>query len=375
MAGGLPVGVQVLGRPPVAASMGLARALEVAGADSLWAIDHWMWLVPLGLWDRKLFPAARVIGNPEANFDTFAFLGALAQRTRRARLGTAVTEPIRRHPAQLAQASLTIHHLTRGRFVLGIGAGERENVEPYGLSYAGQVSRLEEALYCIRLLWNSPRDYVSFSGRYHSLDRAVIGLGAYRGTFPPIWVAAHGPKMLRLAGRYGDGWLPTHQMEPDEYADHLREIRRAAEEAGRAMRGFTPSYEARVLLAGSHDEAHRLLDSNALRLGALVIPASVWRKAGASHPYGEDYRGVADYVPSRLDPDEVRSAMREVPFEVIHRAIDHGTPEQLAARALSYRAVGLRHLVIQNVTPLADPAKTISSFRAVARLIRSLRRT
>lgn len=375
MAGGLPVGVQVLGRPPAGASLALARGMEVAGAESLWAIDRWMGLVPLGLWDRRLFRAARVIKNPEATFDAFAFLGALAARTRRARVGAAVTEAIRRHPAQLAQAALTLHHLSRGRFILGIGAGERENVEPYGLSYAGQASRLEEALYAIRLLWSHPDEYVSFSGKYVTLDRAVIGLGPYRRTLPPIWVAAHGPKTLRLAGRYGDGWLPTHQMEPNEYAERLGTIRRAAEEAGRRMDSFTASYEARVLLAGSHDEAHRLLGSNALRLGALAIPAEVWRKAGAEHPFGPDYRGIADYVPSRLDPAEVRGHMGRVPMEVLHRAFDHGTPEQLTARALSYRAVGLRHLVVQNVTPLVEPGKTVSSFRALARLIRLLRRS
>jgi phthiodiolone/phenolphthiodiolone dimycocerosates ketoreductase len=375
MGRGLPVGVQIIGRPPVGASMTLAKAMEVAGADSLWVVDHWMWLVPIGLWDRGLFRAARVIKNPEATFDTFAFLGALAGRTRRARLGSAVTEAIRRHPAQIAQAALTVHHLSRGRFILGIGAGERENVEPYGLSYAGQVSRLEEALYAIRLLWAHPNEYVSFAGRYVNLDGAVIGTGPYRRTFPPIWVAAHGRKALRLAGRYGDGWLPTHQMEPDEYADHLAEVRRAAREAGRPVDRFTPSYEARMLFAASHNDAHRLLDSNALRLGALAIPASVWKRAGADHPFGGAFRGIADYVPSRLDPDEVRDHMSRVPFEVLHTAFDHGTPEQLVSRALSYRAVGLRHMVVQNVTPLVEPMKAVSSFRALASLIRILRRS
>jgi hypothetical protein len=67
--------------------------------------------------------------------------------------------------------------------------------------------------------------------------------------------------------------------------------------------------------------------------------------------------------------------MRRVPFEVIHQAIDHGTPEQLAARFLSYRAVGLKHVVVQNVTPLADPSKALGSFRALARMIRQLKRT
>jgi phthiodiolone/phenolphthiodiolone dimycocerosates ketoreductase len=364
----------MLGRPPAAAVAAIARGMEVAGADSLWTPDHWMWLVPLGIWDARTFPAARLIRNPEANFDAFAYLAWLATRTRRARLGVAVTESIRRHPAQIAQAALTLHHLSRGRFILGMGAGERKNIEPYGLSYAGQVSRLEEALYCIRLLWSS-RGYVSFEGRFFRLDRAVVGLGPYRRTFPPIWLAAHGPRTLRLAGRYGDGWLPTHKMEPEEYARHLGTIRGAAREAGRSMQSFTPSYEMNVLLADTHERAHAQLDSNAVRLGALVMPGELWRRAGARHPFGEDFRGVADYVPSRLDSAAVRSAMAAVPFEVLHMAFDHGTSEQLVARGQSYRAVGLRHLLVRNVTALIDPRLTIPSFRALARVIRALRRS
>jgi len=364
--------VQVLGRPPAAAGFAFARAMELAGADSVWTPDHWMWLVPLQVWDRETFPAARMFRNPEETFDPFAFLAWLAARTRRARLGVAVTESIRRHPAAIAQAALTLHHLSHGRFVLGMGAGERENVEPYGLSYKGQVSRLEEALYLIRLLWNSD-GYVSYEGKFFRLDRAVIGLGPYRGTFPPIWLAAHGPRTLRLAARYGDGWLPTHQMEPEEYALHLGEIRQAAGEMGRDLRSFTPSYEMTVAVAGSHDEAHSLLESNALRLGALVLPPDTWAKGGAQHPFGSTYRGVVDWLPSHLDAGEVREHMRAVPLEVLHAAFDHGTAEQLAARAASYRAVGLRHLVVRNVTPLADPRKTVSSLRMLARMIRALR--
>jgi len=367
------VGVQVLGRPPSAAIAAIARGLEVAGADSFWAPDHWMYLVPLGVWDPATFPSARLIRNPEENFDAFTFLTWLAGHTRRARVGTAVTESIRRHPAEIAQAALSMHHLSRGRFVLGIGAGEKENVEPYGLSFKGQVSRLEEALYCIRLLWGS-RDYVSYEGRYFHLDRAVIGLGAYRGTHPPIWLAAHGPRTLRLTGRYGDGWLPTHQMEPEEYGNHLREIRSAGFEAGRSMSSFTPSYEMTVVTADTHDAAHELLESNALRLGALVMPASLWQQAGAEHPFGPGFRGVVDYVPSRLDPDEVREHMAAVPFGVLHSAFDHGTPEQLATRVESYAAVGLRHVVLRNVGPLIDPRRALPSFRDVGRIIRLLRR-
>jgi phthiodiolone/phenolphthiodiolone dimycocerosates ketoreductase len=369
----LAVGVGVGGRPPARFMLAAARLFDAAGAGSIWLVDHWMGLVPLELWEPHRFPAARFIKNPEEFFDPFATLGALARATRRALLGVGVTDAIRRHPAQLAQSALTLHHLSRGRFVLGIGAGERESIEPYGLSYEGQASRLEEALYVIRLLWQSRHRYVSFSGRHFQLDRAIVGLGPYRRTYPPIWVAAHRPKTLRITGRYGDGWYPTHQMEPDEYADALDVIRGAAEEAGRTLRRFTPCYDMRVLLADSHEEAHRLLESPVLRLGALIVPADVWAKAGATHPLGEGFRGVQDWVPSRLDAGQVEKWMAEVPFEVVHQAFDHGTWRQVGTRILSYQAVGLRHAVLALVGPLVDPRRAPATFRDAIRLIRALR--
>jgi phthiodiolone/phenolphthiodiolone dimycocerosates ketoreductase len=370
---GLAVGVGVGGRAPARLLFAMARLFDTAGAASLWAIDHWMGLMPLELWEPHRFAAARMARNPEQLFDPFPTLGALSQRTRRSLLGVGVSDAIRRHPAQLAQAGLTLHHLSRGRFVLGIGAGERESIEPYGLSYQGQASRLEEALYLIRLLWRSRDRYVSHEGRFFRLDRAIMGLGPYRGTFPPIWVAAHRPRTLRMAGRYGDGWYPTHQMEPDEYAEAVAAIRRGAEEAGRSNRRFTPAYNMRVLFADSHDEAHRLLEAPVLRFGALIVPAEVWSKAGATHPMGKGFRGVQDWVPSRLESAQVERWMDEVPFEVVHQAFDHGTWRQICARILSYRAVGLRHAVLSQLGPLVEPRRAPASFRDSIRVIRALR--
>jgi phthiodiolone/phenolphthiodiolone dimycocerosates ketoreductase len=129
-----------------------------------------------------------------------------------------------------------------------------------------------------------------------------------------------------------------------------------------------------VVTADTHDAAHHLLESNALRLGALVMPAQLWRDAAAVHPFGNGFRGIIDYVPSRLDPEEVREHMKAVPFGVLHAAFDHGTPEQLAARVESYAAVGLRHVVLRNVGPLIDPRRALPSFRDVGRIIRLLRR-
>jgi phthiodiolone/phenolphthiodiolone dimycocerosates ketoreductase len=115
------------------------------------------------------------------------------------------------------------------------------------------------------------------------------------------------------------------------------------------------------------------MDSAALRLGALIIPGAVWKRAGATHPFGEGFRGIIDWIPSKLDPDQVLKLMDDVPFEVIHTFVDHGTWQQLAARALSYKAVGLRHVVMANVTPLVDPRAAPRSIRSLVRLVRALR--
>ena len=85
---------------------------------------------------------------------------------------------------------------------------------------------------------------LDFTGRYFRLECARMDLRAARGRTPRVWVAAHGPRSLALAGRYGDGWYPTMIATPEEYAAQLAVVRGAASAAGRDpkchYRGATP---------------------------------------------------------------------------------------------------------------------------------------
>jgi phthiodiolone/phenolphthiodiolone dimycocerosates ketoreductase len=89
--------------------------------------------------------------------------GYLAGRNKlgRMRLGVAVTDTGRRNPAVTAQAAASLHLLTRGRAVLGIGTGERESNEPYGVEWSKPVARFEEAVATIRALWDSRGEMVT----------------------------------------------------------------------------------------------------------------------------------------------------------------------------------------------------------------------
>jgi phthiodiolone/phenolphthiodiolone dimycocerosates ketoreductase len=185
----IKIGVQDPTRPPYTVTKILVRVAERVRLDSYWVIDHLQGVVPTGMWSKDLTPAARMVKNPDEFFDPFVVLGGVATKTRRLRLGTAVTDTVRLHPVTIARAALTLQHVSKGRFILGIGAGERENTEPYGLSLAKSASRFEEALKVIRLLWSS-RDPFDFEGEFYKLKGAILSLRPYLKRPPPIWVAA-----------------------------------------------------------------------------------------------------------------------------------------------------------------------------------------
>ena len=127
-----------------------------AGADSFWVADHLNSVLPPSMWKPKYVGAAKIIPKMDAHVEPWTMLGYLAGHNKigRMTLGVAVTDTGRRNPAVTAQAAVTLQHLTRGRAILGIGTGEREGNEPYGVEWSKPVGRFEEAVATIRALWD-----------------------------------------------------------------------------------------------------------------------------------------------------------------------------------------------------------------------------
>lgn len=187
--------------------------------DSFWLPDHLNSPWPRSIATPKYVGAARIVPKTDAHLEPWTVLGHLAAPSRlgRLRLGIGVTDAGRRNPAVTAQAAATLHLLTRGRAVLGIGTGERENNEPYGVDWSKPVARFEEAVATIRALWDSGGDLVTRDSPYFPLRNAVFDLPPYRGRWPEIWIVSHGPRMLRVTGRYADAWFPVVAMRPTDY--------------------------------------------------------------------------------------------------------------------------------------------------------------
>ncbi|MEN9934034.1 MAG: hypothetical protein RLZZ387_613 [Chloroflexota bacterium] len=341
----IAVGLFIPETPPLSDIRLFLRYARLTHLDTLVVADHVQDFFPRALWDVRFSWLASQCPSPHALYDFQTLLGYAATHAGRVRLGVGVTEPIRRHPVLIAQALVTLAHLTRRPPILGLGSGERENTEPYGLDFSHPVDRLEEALQIIRLCLSS-QGCIDFSGAHYRLDRALMDLQSPPGRTPTIWVAANGPRMLRLTGTYGDGWFPHMVGSPEEYAVKLQVIQAAAREAGRDEAAITPSMGQYVVVAPTEQRARALLDAPSIRYLGLLVPAEQWRLVGAEHPFGARFRGFVDILPEHYDRQALDKALAAVPREVIDRAVIWGTPERVARRLRAFGDAGMRHVCL-----------------------------
>jgi phthiodiolone/phenolphthiodiolone dimycocerosates ketoreductase len=370
----LAVGVETGCTAPLKLEQMSMRLAVLFGVDSLFLPDHYLSFVPRSVWGPDLTPAAKMVPSPDAYFDPFVMMGMMAARFRRVRIGTGVTEPFRRHPVTLAQAFVTLDHLTRGRAILGIGNGERENVEPYGMAFTRRVARLEEALAIIRRLWESRGEPVSFDGSVWRLRDALFATPLWQGRTPPIWVAAHAPRMLGLTGRFADGWYPTMKMAPADYAARLTRIAGAAAEAGRSLDRFEPALQIQVALGRDRKSVlTSMMKVPVTGALAMLLPGGLWAKHGLRHPLGADFEGFPEFVPERVTRAQIEDANRQVTPELLTDGVFAGSADEIVDEIRPYVGAGLRHVVIWNIGPVAMGAGAADLAR-FALLIRRLRR-
>ena len=198
------------------APVALAKAAEASGLDLATFQDH---------------------PYQPSFLDAWTLMSFVAAQTERIRIAPNVLNLPLRPPAVLAGAAASLDLLSGGRFDLGLGAGGFwDAIESMGaprLSPAESVVALEEAIDIIRGLWNTgERGGLFADGEFHHVR------GAKRGPRPaheiPILIGALKPRMLRLRGRKGDGWLPSMAyLQPGDLAKGNTVIDEAAASVGR----------------------------------------------------------------------------------------------------------------------------------------------
>ena len=180
--------------------------------------------------------------------DSVAPLAYLADKTTKIKLGTGIMQISARAPAMTAMTALTLNDLTRGRFVLGLGASGPQVVEGlHGVRYRAPLTRLRETIEICRMIFAGEK--VAFDGKAFQLPLPDSEGKALRidhePASVPIYLATLGPNALRLTGAIANGWLGT-SFSPDHPEAHLAYIRDGAESSGRTLSDLDLCVSARV---------------------------------------------------------------------------------------------------------------------------------
>ncbi len=218
----------------------IARAAEGVGFESLWVGDHLLY---------------RADGRPERGpWDAWTVLAGLAAVTRRVAVGPLVACTAFHPPGVLARAAATVDEVSRGRLVLGLGAGWNEDeFRAFGLPFDNRVGRFAEAFEIVRRLLAGER--VSLDGRFHRVEDAVLYPTPARR--PPLVVGSNGRRMLGLTLPYVDGWNTWYRSygnTPAGFETLNRSVDDAARAAGRDPRELARSACVFVVLDRSAPE-------------------------------------------------------------------------------------------------------------------------
>lgn len=188
-------------------------AVEKLGFDSIWAAEA-------------------------HDLDVLTKLTIAAVKTRKVKLGTIVLVPARRYPAVLAKTLSSLDLVSEGRLILGVGTGgSKETLDRLGVPSDKPATRMLEMIKIMKKLWTEP--VVTFKGQFYQLKNCRSPLRPVQTPHPPIWIGAHGPRMLKITATVGDGWFGD--VLADEYKETLSKIRRMAKEAGRDPAEITPA--------------------------------------------------------------------------------------------------------------------------------------
>ncbi len=322
-----------------------AAAAEQLGADHLWSAEAWAQ-------------------------DSVTTLAWLAARTERIILGTGIMQISARAPSMTAMTALSLHGLSGGRFILGLGASGPQVVEGlHGVPYRRPLTRLRETVEIVRMACRG--ETLRYAGRHHALPLPGGEGKAIRLDHPPaeipVFLATLAPKSLEYTGAAADGWLGT-VFSPDHADTHLAWLRRGAEAAGRTLKDLELHVACPLAIGENVEELFAARRSEiAFTMGAMGSAATnFYKDAFVRAGYADDANAVQQLWRSRRRD----AAAARVPDSLVTRFGAYGTRKMVRARLRLYRDAGIDAITL-NFGKRRDKAR-LAQLEQVIDLVRNL---
>lgn len=300
---------------------------ESSGFDTVWFPDH------------MVFMANRM--TPEV----WSVITAASVNTNSIHMGT-IGDAHRLHPAVMAQRLATIDHISRGRAFVCLGYGEKMNLDPYGIKWNKPLKRVAESVQVMRSLWSG--ESVNFDGEFYQLSDAGLQITPEYGI--PIYIAATGPKALRTAGQYGDGWV-TNAMPARVFAQKSLAVDEGAANRDSRLGPIEKTLFIFVSLAGDVDEAYSSIEPIK---HALVWPELLY-ESGYDIEIEDQYKGLA-YTKIMPNDTEMLKKFKEMGEKYYTRElmldfVIAGSKEDVIKRLESYVEAGVDHFILRDFSP------------------------
>ena len=285
------------------------QTAEAAGFESLWVTERYF------------------------HEETFSLLGFLAGVTQNIKLGVGVANPYTRHPALLAMAAATLDRISGGRFLLGLGRSDEFVIQGrMGMPYHEPRATLTDAVAIIRQLLSGD-SVTSTQGKFRLRDAGLAVQPVQEKL--PIYLAAIGPRALRLAGAAADGVL-LNAYTPPAYASYaVQEVRKAAAEAGRDPESVDIACMLVVRLTDDPSRIWPELKQRLVRLLAEPEVGEILLEKGGFDP------SILAPLRASADKDEGKGALHLITDEMVESFYLVGPAAHCRERIARYRQAGV----------------------------------
>ena len=271
-------------------------------------------------------------------------LAYLADKTNTIKLATGIMQITARTPAMTAMTALTLHDMTGGRFVLGLGASGPQVVEGlHGVKYNPALSRLKDTVNICRMIFRGER--VSYQGKTIQLplpDSEGKSLKiVHEPTDLPIYLATLGPNSLKYTGEAANGWLGT-SFSPDHPEAHFSFIREGAEKSDRSLNDIDLCVSTRIEIG---ENVESMIDKRrpavAFNMGGMgSADTNFYNDAFKRAGYEEDAKAIqALWLEGKRE-----EAAKRVPDPMVTEFQVLGTRDIVKERLKKYKEAGVTTL-------------------------------
>lgn len=280
----------------------MAELADSSSLDYMWVSDHIMFWHPV--------------------YESLTLLSAIAARTERIRIGTAVLQLAMRQPVIVAKTLASIQRLSKGRLTVGVGVGGEypPEWEAAGVALKTRARRTDEMISALRGLWSE--------GAYDQQTKHVhvkgVDLRPKPMSHTPIWIGGRKEPSISRAARLGDGWMGIF-LTPEMYAERLTQLKNECEREGRDAAQVFPSLYVWTCIAETTEKAQET--------GRLL------------------------------------SAFYNTPFEKLERYAIIGDPAQCARRFKEFADAGARHFAVAPISAEVTPDPLIDLTEQVIPLL------